>query len=168
MNGPLDGIRVLDFGIWQQGPVAAVFLGDMGADVIKVEERVAGDPVRGMQTIGGLQSGAGSWARNYTAEIYNRNKRGITLDLKKEKGKQVAYKLVEKADDITDEDLRNMELSLGKIYRMGYHKPYYFAHTFAEFGRSSFSVQDKEAGHIFDDIRFNPKGFQEYHLSLDF
>jgi len=76
--------------------------------------------------------------------------------------------LLEKAQDITDEDLQNIELPLGKLYRMGYRKPYYYAHTFIEFGRSRFSIQDKEKDYIFKEIRFNPKGFQEYHMSLDF
>ena len=45
---PLEGIRVIDWTIWQQGPVASAMLGDMGAEVIKIEERVVGDPGRGI------------------------------------------------------------------------------------------------------------------------
>ncbi|MBA7693388.1 hypothetical protein ES703_101969 [subsurface metagenome] len=75
-------------------------------------------------------------------------------------------KLVEKALDISDEDLRNLELSLSKVYRMGYRKPYYYAHTFVELGKSSFSIEGKEVGYVFKNIRFNPKGFQEYHMSM--
>jgi len=76
--------------------------------------------------------------------------------------------LVEKTVDASGENLQNIGLSLGKLYRMGYRKPYYFAHTFVEFGRSSFSIKDKDVGYVFNDIRFNPMGFQEYHLSLDY
>ena len=48
MAMPLEGIRVIDWTIWQQGPVCSTMLGDLGAEVIKVEERVSGDPGRGL------------------------------------------------------------------------------------------------------------------------
>ena len=92
MNLPLDGIRILDMTIWQQGPVATQMLADMGAEVIKVEERVGGDPGRGLvwrsdQTI-----------LNTYFECHNRNKKGITLDVGKERGREVFYRLVENSD----------------------------------------------------------------------
>ena len=46
MPQPLEGILVLDWTIWQQGPVCSAMLGDMGADVIKIEQRGTGDPGR--------------------------------------------------------------------------------------------------------------------------
>ena len=59
MPMPLDGIRVIDWTIWQQGPVCSAMLGDLGADVIKVEERVGGDPGRGMAKLSGVDSATG-------------------------------------------------------------------------------------------------------------
>src|SRR5262245_24090704 len=80
MPMPLEGMRVLDWTIWQQGPVCSAILGDLGADVIKIEERVAGDPGRGMLRLAGLET---SGRPNFYFTANNRNKRGMTLDLKK-------------------------------------------------------------------------------------
>ena len=44
MNRPLDGVRIIDWTIWQQGPVSTMMLADLGAEVIKIEERVGGGP----------------------------------------------------------------------------------------------------------------------------
>ena len=74
--------------------------------------------------------------------------------------------LAEKAEVVPDVDTRNMDLSPGEVYRMAYRKPYYMAHTFLEFGRSSYSIQDKDPGYVFENIQFNPMGFQEYHMTL--
>ena len=53
MSMPLEGIRVLDCTIWQMGTVASALLGDLGAEVIKIEEPVGGDPGRGIKQISG-------------------------------------------------------------------------------------------------------------------
>jgi crotonobetainyl-CoA:carnitine CoA-transferase CaiB-like acyl-CoA transferase len=95
MPRPLEGIRVIDWTIWQQGPVAAAMLGDLGADVIKVEERVGGDPGRGVARMAGLDL---SDRPNFYFEANNRNKRGITLDLKKPEALEIVYRLVAKSD----------------------------------------------------------------------
>jgi crotonobetainyl-CoA:carnitine CoA-transferase CaiB-like acyl-CoA transferase len=94
----LDGIRVLDWTIFQQGPVASMILGDLGADVIKIEERVGGDLARGMMRVAGAMVGGKEVLRNPYFEAGNRNKRSLTLDLKKAKAKEIVYKLVEKSD----------------------------------------------------------------------
>lgn len=93
MNGPLEGIKVVDCSIWLQGPMTGALLADLGADVIKVEQLGQGDPFRGL-TSGSLELGA----RDLGFETINRNKRGISLDLRKQGGTAVLYKLVEKSD----------------------------------------------------------------------
>lgn len=97
MPSPLEGIRILDWTIWQQGPVATAMLGDLGAEVIKIEERLAGDPGRGMKRVRGLVAELPG-GRNFYFENNNRNKRGITVDLRKPEGKEIIYRLAEKSD----------------------------------------------------------------------
>ncbi|MBI4288307.1 MAG: CoA transferase [Chloroflexi bacterium] len=97
MAQPLDGIKVIDWTVQQLGPVASAMLGDLGADVIKVEHRVRGDNGRGWSGIMGLAAFA-KGGRNFYFEANNRNKRGITVDLGKPEAVQVMYRLVETAD----------------------------------------------------------------------
>jgi crotonobetainyl-CoA:carnitine CoA-transferase CaiB-like acyl-CoA transferase len=92
---PLDGIRVVDWTIWQQGPVCSVMLGDLGADVIKVEERTGGDPGRGVLRAQGLDL---SDRPNFYFEANNRNKRSLTVDLKKPEGVEIVRRLADQAD----------------------------------------------------------------------
>lgn len=92
MPMPFEGIKILDLTIWQQGPVATMMLADMGADVIKIEQPIQGDPGRGLVWRGDHAP------LNTYFECHNRNKRGLTLDLSKEPGQKVFYKLAEKAD----------------------------------------------------------------------
>lgn len=70
MAGVLEGLRVLEMGTFITGPAAAMLLGDMGADVVKVERPKTGDPFRAFK--GGLYSPH--------FQTYNRNKRSVTLD----------------------------------------------------------------------------------------
>jgi CoA:oxalate CoA-transferase len=95
MNGPLDGVKVVEITLFQQGPVAGMRLGDLGADVIKVESR-SGDPGRGFMAI--IEAMSGRSGRNYYFEHGNRNKRSIVIDLKSEKGREVILKLIDEAD----------------------------------------------------------------------
>ena len=87
---PLEGIRVLDWTIWQQGPVCSAMLGDMGAHVIKIEQRGTGDPGRYIAAVGGKES---SDRPNWYFEANNRNKQSIGLDLKKPEGRAVVLEL---------------------------------------------------------------------------
>ncbi len=94
MPGPLDGIRILDFTRYQQGPYATVLLSDLGADIIKVEERNNGDLGRSL----GLQPDG--WCAYF--EAHNRNKRSITVDSRKQEGQAILHRLVKDVDVVTD------------------------------------------------------------------
>jgi CoA:oxalate CoA-transferase len=95
MPMPLDGIRVIDWTIFQQGPVCTAMLGDLGAEVIKIEEREGGDPGRGVTRISGIDMAD---RPNFYFEANNRNKKSITLDLKKPAAREIVYQLVAKSD----------------------------------------------------------------------
>jgi len=102
-TGPLDGVMVVEITMFQQGPVAGMRLGDLGADVIKIEAKT-GDPGRGFMKVIGAQ--VGLKGRNYYFEHTNRNKRSIVIDLKSEKGMKIFLKLI----DIADVFLNNMSI----------------------------------------------------------
>ena len=98
MSLPLEGIRVVDWTIWQQGPVCTAILADLGAEVIKIEGRVGGDPGRGILRMAGVDL---SDRPNFYFEANNRNKKSITLDLKQPEAQEVVYRLIEKSDVTT-------------------------------------------------------------------
>ena len=91
MPGPLDGIRVIDVTTVLLGPYATQILGDMGADVIKVEAPPTGDIARDMGTA--RRPGMGGIYLNA-----NRNKRSLALDLKQEAGRDLLRRLIPTAD----------------------------------------------------------------------
>ena len=87
---PLDGIRVLEMGQLIAGPFAGCILGYFGAEVIKIEPPVRGDALRNWRV---LKNGTSLWWRSMA-----RNKKCITLDLRKEEGRAIAGRLAEQAD----------------------------------------------------------------------
>ena len=91
MAQPLDGIRVIDLAQLVPGPGVSMYLGDLGADVIKVEPR-EGDQIRRM--------GAPKlWGENSPSfSVVNRNKKGITVDIRKPQGQEIIHKLAANAD----------------------------------------------------------------------
>ena len=95
-TGPLKGIRVLDWTMWQFGPVSTSMMGDMGADVIKIEA-LDGDAGRALRRASKLGTGLPG-DRNAYFETTNRNKKGIAVNLKTQQGKDIIYKMVETAD----------------------------------------------------------------------
>lgn len=90
-NGPLTGLRVLDASRVLAGPFCGQIMGDLGAEVIKVERPGSGDETRtwGPPFVGPLSA--------YYLSC-NRNKRAITLDLSQREGLQIFYELVERSD----------------------------------------------------------------------
>jgi len=96
MSGPLDGIRVIEVSSWMFVPSAGAVLVDWGADVVKVEHPVTGDPQRGLVTSGLVPGGAGGV--NFMMEQPNRGKRSVAIDLSHPDGREALMKLVETAD----------------------------------------------------------------------
>jgi len=97
-----------------------MMLGDLGAEVIKIEERVGGDPGRGVMQIAGAKTGA----RNYYFEANNRHKKSITLDLKKPEAKEIVYKLVERSDVFVQNYRKGVAAKLGLDYpTLARHNP---------------------------------------------
>ena len=93
-KGPLTGITVLDFGHWLAAPLAGSMLGDLGAEVIKIEPP-SGDPIRQQ----GPPFQEGESAFFFSA---NRNKKSFTIDLKSPPGIRVVKRLVENCQVIIE------------------------------------------------------------------
>lgn len=91
--GPLEGLKVLDFSQFMAGPVAAQKLGDLGAEVIKIEKPQGGDASRYASASPFHIAG-----ERVAFVALNRNKRSITLDLKNAKGLEIALELIKHAD----------------------------------------------------------------------
>ena len=104
----LDGIRGLDLSRVLAGPFCGALLGDMGADVIKVEDTRGGDESRSWPP---LKAGE---APAYL--VNNRNKRGIALDLKSPEGQQIMRRLVERADILVE----NFRTGTMESFGLGY------------------------------------------------
>jgi crotonobetainyl-CoA:carnitine CoA-transferase CaiB-like acyl-CoA transferase len=92
---PLEGLRVLDFSRVLAGPLCTQSLGDMGADVIKIESTQGGDETRSWPPCHGEGFGAVFLA-------VNRNKRSVAIDLKTEAGRAIVYKLAPECDVVVE------------------------------------------------------------------
>ncbi|MGH7960343.1 MAG: CaiB/BaiF CoA transferase family protein [Candidatus Binatia bacterium] len=104
---PLAGIRVLDIASMLAGPYGATMLGDMGADVIKIEPPYGDDS----RTLGpGVENDSGFFVG------INRNKRGVVLDLTKPEGREIYFRLVRTADVIVDNLRPQAKAKLGISY----------------------------------------------------
>ncbi|HET9159141.1 MAG TPA: CoA transferase [Caulobacteraceae bacterium] len=89
--GVLEGIRVVDLGRYIAGPMCSALLGDLGADVIRIERPGGGEDRATLPLGEGVEGGA-----SYLA--FNRNKRGMTLDIGSPDGRQILKKLIATAD----------------------------------------------------------------------
>src|SRR4051812_26397616 len=96
MGHALSGIRVVEVAAWTFVPAAGAVLADWGADVIKVEHPVMGDPQRGLRSMGIIPGGDN--AINYIIEQPNRGKRSIGLDISTDHGREILYKLAAQSD----------------------------------------------------------------------
>jgi crotonobetainyl-CoA:carnitine CoA-transferase CaiB-like acyl-CoA transferase len=110
MTGPLEGIRVLDFSRHLAGPFAGMTLGDLGADVIKVEAPGGGDDTRSFPPYWNGES-------CYFMST-NRNKRSVTLDIRTEQGQEIARKLAAESDIV----LHNLRTGTPEKLGIGYEQ----------------------------------------------
>jgi len=94
---PLEGIKVIELGVWVVGPTCARVLGELGADVIKIENPRGGDPIRGVLSSEEMAA-LGLGFVNPSWEQFNGSKRAIAVDLSQEAGKEIVYKLVKMSD----------------------------------------------------------------------
>lgn len=97
MAKALEDVKVLDLTTWESGPVAAMMMGFLGADVVKVEPPGVGDPARHFSTVP-LAPGVDSFYYIY----FNLNKKGITLNLDKAKGVEILKEMVKKFDVLVE------------------------------------------------------------------
>ena len=89
MSGPMEGVKVVEMGVWVAGPAAGCVLADWGADVIKIEPPGLGDPARSFAKMLG-----GDLPFNPPFEMDNRGKRSIVLDVTTDEGREIALELM--------------------------------------------------------------------------
>lgn len=94
INKPLEGIRVIEWGTYYAAPGASAIMGDMGAEVIKIEQPIIGDPFRNHES-------SSLEIADHEEVIFlaaNRGKKSITIDLARTEGREIAHRLVKKSD----------------------------------------------------------------------
>src|SRR3954462_11432732 len=96
MSDILSGVKVLEVAAWTFVPAAGAVLAEWGADVVKVEHPVGGDPQRGLISSGLVPAGAGGV--NYMIEVPNRGKRSVGIDLSTDAGRDIVLKIAAESD----------------------------------------------------------------------
>ncbi|MCZ6891433.1 MAG: CoA transferase, partial [Chloroflexi bacterium] len=109
----LEGVRIIDLTTWQQGSGGPAMLADLGADVVKIEDPVLGDPSRAVSM---SPKEAQSPLRSLF-EAMNRNKQGMTLNLKSPEGRQILYRMVQGADVVAMNFRPGVAETLGVDYQ---------------------------------------------------
>ena len=125
----LEGVRVLDFTQMMVGPWGTQFLGDMGAEVVKIERPVSGEWERGLRAMGELLEGESPYFL-----AMNRNKKSVTLNLKEPGARDIVLRLAERSNLVVEnfrpgvmdrlgmgyEDLRRVNPSIVYVAATGY------------------------------------------------
>jgi crotonobetainyl-CoA:carnitine CoA-transferase CaiB-like acyl-CoA transferase len=129
--GPLDGVRIIAVEQYGAGPFATLYLADMGADVIKIEDPSVGGDVGRYVPPG--QRGADS----LFFETFNRGKRSVALDLKNTAGREVLERLVARADVVFNNLRGDLPDALGLTYEaLGHINPAVVCASLSGYGRS--------------------------------
>lgn len=113
-RGPLDGMRVIDWTMWQFGPVSTMMLADLGAEVIKVES-LEGDHARQFTGSSGVNADLGDGVNAYFSAL-NRQKKSIAVDLKHPRGREIIYDLVKTSDIF----VQNFRQGVAERLKLGY------------------------------------------------
>src|SRR5215831_17614054 len=124
---PLNGKRVVEFGLFHAGPTCAAMLGALGAEVIKVEDLKKGDPARGLLRLYGQDSQLPE-GRSIPFETYNAGKKSVTLNLRHPEGIHLLYRLIGKADifvhNVRDQAARAMGIDYDSLLAYNPHLVY--------------------------------------------
>jgi crotonobetainyl-CoA:carnitine CoA-transferase CaiB-like acyl-CoA transferase len=119
LERPLDGIRVLECAVFHAGPGGSAILGDLGAEIIKIEP-LSGDPERHWTNVGGVDFRL----QNQDSAMFegsNRNKRGICVDLKRDRGRRIFERLVRETDVFVTNLRKSTRTRLGLDYEVLSH-----------------------------------------------
>ena len=114
LSGPLEGIKIVEYGVFHAGPGGTAILGDLGAEIIKIESGF-GDPERYWTNIAMIDMSLPN-GESIMHEVSNRNKKGIYLDIKTKKGKEILDQLVKECDVFLTNLRKSTKIRLGIDY----------------------------------------------------